>query len=263
MKERVLTGVIAGAVFLALLAFGGYAYAGMVLLLAVIGFDEYMRMIGLRKSKPIYLVGLIGTLGLTLGNLDGMTFALRESPWIWLLFFVLFSLTVMTKNKTTIDHAALVLIGSVYMGCGFHYMIATRLMEHGLFWTLLVFICIWTTDSGAYFSGRFFGKHLLWPTISPKKTVEGALGGLVLSIVAALVFQMIQPELLTIGKAVLLGAVIGIVGQLGDLMQSAYKRVKGIKDTGALLPGHGGVLDRVDSWIIVFPFIHLFSLLPN
>src|SRR5206468_9953717 len=117
-------------------------------------------------------------------------------------------------------------------------MISTRWIEEGgLFWTLLVFVCIWTTDSGAYFTGSWLGKTPLWPTISPKKSMEGAVGGVVLSIVAAVVFALIRPELLSLLHAVCIGFLIAVVGQIGDLIQSAYKRVKGIKDTGTILPG--------------------------
>ncbi len=142
-------------------------------------------------------------------------------------------------------------------------MIAARLAEHGLFWTIVVFVCIWASDSGAYFVGSKLGKHPLWPQISPKKSIEGAIGGVVISMIVALGFAWYAPDLLGLGKALVLGFVIAVVGQVGDLIQSAYKRVKGIKDTGTLLPGHGGVLDRMDSWLIVFPFIHLLGILPH
>lgn len=147
--------------------------------------------------------------------------------------FLLLAITVLSKNKITIDHIAMMFLGMVYVGIGFHYMIETRLMEgDGLFWTLLIFLCIWASDSGAYFTGTWLGRTPLWPTISPKKSVEGSLGGVAIAVVVAIVFALVRPELLSIGHAVLMGAVIAIVGQLGDLMQSAYKRVKGIKDTG-------------------------------
>jgi phosphatidate cytidylyltransferase len=180
---------------------------------------------------------------------------------IWLTVFVLFAFTVFSKNKLTIDHVAQLVLGVLYVGYGFHYMLSTRLMDHGLFYSFLLFACIWLTDSGAYFVGSRLGKHLLWPVISPKKSIEGAIGGIVLSIVTAVIFAVCQPELLSYPRAVIIGLVIAVVGQLGDLIQSAYKRVKGIKDTGALLPGHGGVLDRVDSWLIVFPIVYWLGLL--
>ncbi|MNW64207.1 Phosphatidate cytidylyltransferase [compost metagenome] len=106
------------------------------------------------------------------------------------------------------------------------------------------------------------GKNKLWPAISPNKTVEGALGGVLISVVISVIFALFVPDLLTIGRALLIGISCAVLGQLGDLVQSAYKRVYGIKDSGSLLPGHGGILDRCDSWIIVFPFVHIVMLMP-
>lgn len=263
MKQRILTGVIAGAVFIGLLVMGGYWYMGLVLLLAVVGYDEYLRMIDMKKNTFTRFIGFLGVIGLSVpwGHWD---FTLNVESFVWLLLLAVLAITVMSKNKITIDHAALIFVGVLYLGFGFHYMISTRWMEpHGLYWTLLIFLCIWATDSGAYFSGNFLGKTLLWPSISPKKTMEGAVGGILLSVGVAVAFALYKPELLGIWRAVGLGVLIAVIGQLGDFIQSAYKRVKGIKDTGAILPGHGGVLDRVDSWLIVFPFLHLLSLIPH
>ncbi|MFC0214373.1 phosphatidate cytidylyltransferase [Paenibacillus chartarius] len=263
MKQRIMTGAIAGAVFVALIVIGGYWYAALIMLLSIVGYLEYVRMIGLGRNSLTSLFGLAAAavIAAPWSLFDWLSFPYRGESVLWLLLFGLLALTVWTKNRITIDQAALVFFGVVYLGFGFHYMIETRLHEQGLFWTLLVYGCIWITDSAAYFVGSKLGKHPLWPAISPKKSVEGAVAGVVASIAAALLFAGIRPDLVTVFHAVQIGLVIGIVGQLGDLMQSAYKRVKGIKDTGAILPGHGGVLDRVDSWLIVFPFLHVTGLL--
>ncbi|GIP36847.1 phosphatidate cytidylyltransferase [Paenibacillus sp. J31TS4] len=261
MKTRLITGIVAGAVFLAFLYFGQYWFSALVLLLSVVGYDEYARMNKLRSKGILYLFGLVL---LVLLVLPGIAWGPNNfEAYTWLLLFLLLFLTVATQNKTTIDDISTMFTGVLYMGFGFHYMIASRMLDNGLFWTLLTFVCIWASDSGAYFAGRLFGKRLLWPKISPKKTLEGLAGGILLSIAAALVFASLEPELLTYGYAVMLGATIAVIGTIGDLIQSAYKRVKGIKDTGTILPGHGGVLDRVDSWLIVFPFVHLMSLIPQ
>lgn len=106
------------------------------------------------------------------------------------------------------------------------------------------------------------GKNKLWPAISPNKTVEGAVGGVLISMLIAIIFSIFAPEHLAIGRALLIGLSCAVMGQLGDLVQSAYKRAYGIKDSGTLLPGHGGILDRCDSWIIVFPFVHIVTLMP-
>lgn len=268
MKQRLVTGIVAGAGYIAVLALGGYWFAALTAFLAVVGLHEYHRMNGLRPADPVAIVGYIGLAALV-WPYAGATgwYELWGSVWaasdlLWALLFALFALTVFTKNRMTLDTIALELLGVLYLAAGFRYMINTRNgSEDGLWWTLLVLFGLWASDSGAYFVGRAIGRTKLWPAISPNKTVEGALGGVVLAVVVTLAMAIWRPELLSYGHAVLLGVCIAVVGQLGDLMQSAYKRVRGIKDSGRLLPGHGGVLDRTDSWLIVFPFLHIFNLL--
>jgi phosphatidate cytidylyltransferase len=264
VKQRIITGIIAGIGFIGIVFLGGYWFAGLMLLMAALGYHEFLRMNRIHAFSLTGLVGAICVLWLAIPweTLTGGA-VIESEAVVWLTLFALLAITVLSKNKITIDHVSMMFLGIVYIGFGFDYMTETRLSEHGLYWTFLLFLCIWATDSGAYFTGTWLGKTPLWPTISPKKSVEGALGGILLSIVIALLFASAKPELLTWGQAVLIGAVIAVVGQLGDLMQSAYKRVKGIKDTGAILPGHGGVLDRVDSWLIVFPAVHLLGLIPH
>lgn len=266
MKQRILTGVIAGLGFIAFLVLGGYAYSGLILLLSVISYFEYVRMNGFQKFKVTSWVGLIALLFLAVPwELEHFNLMLKvdSTAVIWITMFILLVITVISKNSIIIDQVSVILLGVMYIGIGFHYMIAARIPEDGLFWTVLIFVCIWASDSGAYFLGSKLGKHPLWPQISPKKSIEGAVGGIIVSIIAAAVFSFYASELLSLGKAVMIGLVIAVVGQLGDLIQSAYKRVKGIKDTGAILPGHGGVLDRVDSWLIVFPVVHWLGFIPH
>lgn len=265
MKQRIITGLVAGIGLVVMLYMGGLWFAGLILLLAWIGFNEFLRMNGLQSMQGTALIGYIGvTLLAVPWNQLGITWLPAMGGLIWIALFLLLCVTVISKNKVTIDHIAMVFAGMVYVGVGFHYMIATRWIdEGGFFWTLLVFICIWASDSGAYFTGTMIGRTPLWPSISPNKSVEGAIGGVAVSMLAALCFSFYSPDRLTWTEAAALGLAIAVVGQMGDLIQSAYKRVKGIKDTGTLLPGHGGVLDRTDSWLIVFPFVHLFSLIPH
>ncbi len=139
----------------------------------------------------------------------------------------------------------------MYVGVGFASFAYIRLLEHGLTWSLLIILLIWFTDSGAYFVGIRFGKNKLWPSISPNKTIEGAVGGVLLAILLGVVFEGIEPTV-GFGKVIVLAIIVAVVGQLGDLVQSAYKRHYGVKDSGTLLPGHGGILDRFDSMMIVF-----------
>lgn len=265
MKQRLITGIIAGAFFLGLCTIGGLAYHTLIVLMALIGFYEFARMIKLSPFGGTAIIGYLGVLYLTFPwQLLGIDRPLDTLPVLWIFMFLLFTVTVTSKNQIPISQIAMVFLGLVYIGLGFEYIAFTRITPdgHGLFWTLLMLAAIWSSDAGAYFTGRQFGKHKLWPVISPNKTIEGAIGGIILSIVVSVLFALLSDGLLGIGRAVLIGIAAAVVGQMGDLIQSAYKRVYGIKDAGSLLPGHGGILDRCDSWITVFPFIHILMLLP-
>ena len=149
------------------------------------------------------------------------------------------------------------LLGTLYVGIGFYYFIETR--NVGLTYVIFALLVVWTTDSGAYFTGRKIGKRKLWPEISPNKTVEGFVGGIVWALVTAFIMSLYKStyELLL----VLIGITIvaSIFGQLGDLVESAIKRHYNVKDSGNILPGHGGILDRFDSLLFVLPLLTLFT----
>ena len=123
---------------------------------------------------------------------------------------------------------------------------------------ITVFASLWTCDSLAYFTGRFFGKHKLFERVSPKKTWEGAIAGYVGAVAAFLIAQQYALPYMTVGSAFVCGSIVGIFGQLGDLFESLLKRDAEVKDSSALIPGHGGVLDRFDSLIFVSPLLFLY-----
>jgi phosphatidate cytidylyltransferase len=263
VKQRIVTGVTAGIAFLGLTFVGGWAYACLLILLALIGYFEFIRLNGLTLRSPHAVLGLAAMLVIVFPwRLAGIGEPSAEIV-IWSLMFALLAITVVSKNSFSLDGAALLLLGAIYVGYGFSEMIEVRSLEpHGLFLTVMAFGCIWASDIGAYFVGRAIGKHKLWPSISPNKTVEGALGGIVLSLVVGVCFYLSASEWISLDRALLIGVVASIAGQLGDLIESAYKRIRNVKDSGRLLPGHGGVLDRCDSWLIVFPLLSLTGLLP-
>lgn len=126
-------------------------------------------------------------------------------------------------------------------------------------WTVLsIFASIWACDSGAYFAGRAFGRHRLFERVSPKKTWEGAIAGFLAAIGAFLLMRALALPYLSVPQAVICGVIVGVFGQLGDLAESLLKRDAGIKDSSALIPGHGGVLDRFDSILFVSPLLFLY-----
>lgn len=265
MKQRLITGIIAGAVFLGLCFIGGLWYHLLILAMALIGYYEFVRM---TNTAPFGGTAWIGYAGVLLLVFPWGPLHLNiQIPWehvLWLLLLLFLLATVTTKNVIDIKRVSLLFLASAYIGIGFSFIAESRHAPdgHGVFWTFLLLASIWASDAGAYFVGRAMGRHKLWPSISPNKTVEGALGGVVIAVFTSLLFSFFSDGFLTAGQAILIGLSCAVIGQLGDLVQSAYKRVYDIKDSGKLLPGHGGILDRCDSWIVVFPFVHILSLLP-
>ncbi|MGF7088276.1 phosphatidate cytidylyltransferase [Kroppenstedtia sanguinis] len=266
MKQRIITGVLGGAGFLAFLWGGGWSYAGLIGVLATIGYVEFCRM------KKIVFYSLEAMTGLVLMWMILLTGLVEQGflPSIWPLqvpnnilmgLVVLLTLIVTSRNRIHVEEVAYLFLGSLYIGFGFSYMIQTRLMTDGVMWSLLALIVTWTNDSGAYFTGKRWGKRKLWPSISPNKTVEGSLGGMVLSLGISGIIGLLFPELGSLVAVLGIGLMISIVGPLGDLIESAIKRTTGVKDTGSLLPGHGGVLDRFDSLLLVFIVLHTTQLI--
>lgn len=263
MKQRIITGLIGAIVFLPLLYLGGVPYTLLLFAMALVGYDEFLKMLGIGRTESIAWMGYI-FLSLMLIPQLGWLPQMAHSNLLqmsWLALFLLLSLSVFSKNKHHYSKVSSVWAAVFYIAFGFYYIMETRLIEDGLIWTLLILLSTWASDSGAYFSGRWMGRNKLWPAISPNKTIEGSVGGILSSAAVSIAFAIFFPEVLTIVQALFLGVAISVVGQLGDLIQSAYKRHYGVKDSGQLFPGHGGILDRTDSWLIVFPFLHFVGLI--
>jgi phosphatidate cytidylyltransferase len=235
-------------------------YSLLVLFLAVMGLFEFLRMAGLRPFSAAGVLAyalMVSIVWPALSFSAGTGFVMPDLVLPVTLLLLVYS--VLRKNQFHIEHAALTLIGALYIGYGFTYMAAVRNLPDGLMLTVLVILGIWASDSGAYFIGKAVGRRKLWPAISPNKTVEGSFGGLAAAVVVVLGTNAAFGHL-PLGQAVAIALVAAVAGQLGDLVESAIKRHFGVKDSGHILPGHGGVLDRCDSWIMVFPVLYLLGI---
>ncbi|AQQ53726.1 phosphatidate cytidylyltransferase [Planococcus lenghuensis] len=258
MKQRIVTGLIAAGLFIPFVLIGGLPFTVLVYALAAIALQELLRM------KGQYLLSISGLISLAL-----MFSLLIPSHWTDILYiytdykkidFAFFAVllllihTVVVKNTFTFEDAALSILGTLYIGIGFFYFIETR--NAGLEYIVYALLVVWSTDSGAYFTGRKIGKRKLWPQISPNKTIEGFIGGIVWAVAAALLLDWFVD--LEGSVLILVGVTIAAAsfGQLGDLVESALKRHFGVKDSGTILPGHGGMLDRFDSLLFVLPLLH-------
>ncbi|UCZ51693.1 phosphatidate cytidylyltransferase [Bacillus shivajii] len=263
MKQRIITGVIAGAGFIGLVIIGDLPFTLLMLALATIAMGELLKM---KQISPFSFRGIFSYILMWLLLVPEMYVSfdwlhVTKLELFLLLIFVLLSFTVITKNAFSFDEAGFTILASVYIGLGFHFFIYTRFLEDGLALLFFIIILVWATDSGAYFTGRSLGRRKLWPEISPKKTVEGALGGIALAFIVGSIYVLVMPLFNQWYMTFVFVLVVSIAGQMGDLVESALKRHYSVKDSGQVLPGHGGILDRFDSLLFVLPILYLLSLI--
>jgi phosphatidate cytidylyltransferase len=257
MMQRILTAILAAAIFLPFVIIGGLPFTLFIYLLATIALYELLKMknISLLTFPGVISLFLIWVLLFPSTTINFMTDVHISKVEIALLAVVfLLSYTVVTKNQFTFDDAAFVILATIYIGIGFYYFIETS--EKGLKFLFFAMFIIWATDSGAYFVGRAMGRKKLWPEISPNKTVEGSIGGILCALVVAIVFQVYFPINNSFIMMMIITVLLSISGQMGDLVESALKRHYAVKDSGSILPGHGGILDRFDSLLFVLPIFH-------
>lgn len=262
MKQRIITAIIFGAIILPVIIFGGISVVVLAYLLGSIALYELLRM---RKISLFSVPGLISLMLLWVfllpkqyqGVIESLHFTKIEFIFLAVMLFLTY--TVATKNRFTFDDVAFAILSILYIGIGFYYFVETR--EAGLTWLFYSLFTIWATDSGAYFIGRAIGKRKLWPEISPNKTIEGSLGGVICALIVALLFSLFTEIEASFLQLSIIAIVLSIFGQIGDLVESALKRHYEIKDSGMILPGHGGILDRFDSLLFVWPLLNFIYLL--
>lgn len=255
MKQRVITAVIALILFIPIVIAGGLWMDWLTVAFAAVGISEIFLM---RKQILVsvnFLLALLATITWAVPDnfIKGMPFHWTKYGIYFALIMMMLTWTVLSKNKTTFDDVGVYTLGSLYIGTGFHYMASIRNSSNGLALLCYVFVVVWLTDTGAYMIGREIGKHKLWPVISPNKTWEGSIGGTVCAVICAATYVYFVKVGFPLWQMVIFAFVLSIVGQIGDLVESAYKRFYGVKDSGKILPGHGGILDRFDSMLFVLP----------
>jgi phosphatidate cytidylyltransferase len=259
MKQRIITGVVAAALFLPIVFYGGLPFVLLTYALATVGLYELLRMKGLNLLSPYGILSLIFLWVILFPYEEIISDFYYSKTEIGIVFILLLlTFTVITKNRFTFEDAAFSILSAIYVGIGFFFLMEAR--TAGIVYIFYSLFIIWATDSGAYFIGKAMGKKKLWPEISPNKTVEGSLGGVICAVVVAIffgIFSEFNASLITIMG---ITVILSVFGQIGDLVQSAYKRHFGVKDSGNILPGHGGILDRFDSLLFVLPLLHLFHL---
>ena len=261
MKTRVITAVVALAIFIPLILIGGLPLTILAMALGVVAICEILIMKKIFLSSFPAIVSCIGVILMIVPDswLSWLPAQFSRFSLVYIVFVLLLLHTVIHKTRFNFDDAGVLTLGIVYIGMGFNCFVQARAVDfHTLLYGMLI---VWLTDSFAYICGRQFGKHKLAPKVSPNKTWEGSILGTVVATVILAVYLYFLP----VGHydywvMVVLTMCLSILGQFGDLIESALKRFYGVKDSGKILPGHGGILDRFDSMLIVMPALYLLGI---
>ncbi len=264
LKMRVLTSVICAPILIIILLCPSILVTLTVIAASMIGLYEYYKAVGLLAHRGLCAMGIVAAVIIPVG----LMLSIQETLILVYVYVVALFLIMLIYNKRVkASDIAMLLLGIIYIPYFLSYIIHIRSMEFGRFFIWFVFIGAFSTDTCAYFAGRMFGRHKLCPDISPKKTVEGAIGGVVGAGIMFVLFGIVvnnafvgflggrQFNLLLL---FVLGLIAAVISEIGDLVASSIKRQYDIKDFGNILPGHGGILDRCDSIILVAPTIFLF-----
>jgi phosphatidate cytidylyltransferase len=260
--RRWLTGLILVPLLVIIILFCSEAvFCAVIILFILGGVWEYNHMVfgnGFVKEKTEGLIfAVIIPLFVFLGNNQHLLAVLALSI---LLVFILFVLSI-KESKFDVLSVPKVVFGIMYIPFLMSYFISLRMMEKGILWIFFVLVLAFAGDIAALYAGKSFGKHKLVPFVSPGKTVEGLVGLILGSTISCLIFAYYLLPGISLMQIAILAFAGSIIGQLGDICESAIKRNYGIKDASSLLPGHGGILDRLDCLIFIAPFVYYYRIL--
>lgn len=276
LKTRLITAIIGIIVAVAVIQYGGYVFNTFVMILTLVGWHEFVNMYFPQQKNAKGIQKYVGLPAIGYVFLLVMVGVCRPETYlpvvgIWALGTVIYGF-LMKKGREVWRTSFLAIGGEFYLYVGFgallllrndavyqHTIHAVSVASPGLIIIWLAFLGTWASDTFAYFAGRAWGKHRIVPNISPNKTLEGFIGGFIGTIVVGVVYSHFTG--LDMGLGAVLSVLIGIAAPLGDLFESKLKRISGVKDSGNILPGHGGVLDRFDSILFVAPVVFFFLLL--
>ncbi len=259
MKQRIITGVAIALLMIAIFLLSGtVVYPIIMTVLSVIGTWEMLGCIKQRRNLLLSIPAMI--VAVTCPILARFFDYGSVLVVVMCYIIVLLAESVFFDEKVKVINVSEVFMTTLYVVLCFTSLLKLRYIEVGAEYIyLLAFIAAWVTDTFAYFTGFLFGKHKLIPKISPKKTVEGAIGGAVFCVAAFIIYGVVVEKVAGVQMnfviLALVGLVMSVVSMVGDLIASSIKRTYGIKDYGNLFPGHGGVIDRFDSIMILAPLL--------
>lgn len=260
---RILTALVGIPALLYFMHLGGLSYWLLVTSIAGLALYEYATVLWLGgRGVQRWLTVFGGAFVAAAVGLDGAPWPVKGLPALALTAVTALAvLRELLRKEHSLDRAALTVFGVMFVGWGLGHLPLVRGLERGEAYTYLLFVTVWVCDSAAYFAGRSLGKHKLAEVISPKKTWEGAVGGLLGAFAAVFAARSwFLSDLLSVPTAFAVALLVGTVGQASDLCQSLVKRASGVKDSASLLPGHGGVFDRMDSLLLLTPLYYYLLL---
>jgi phosphatidate cytidylyltransferase len=258
LLKRIGTGVIGIPVLVGILVLGNPIMQYAAMIISLIGIYEFYQAIT-GKYHPIKMIGYLGVVVYFVGLPYIFSYC---SIYVACLLLILLITMVFCYPKYTIIDIGVTLFAPLYIGFLLSFSVILRNFEYGDYFVWLIFIAAWGSDTFAYFSGKLLGKHKLAPQLSPKKTIEGAVGGAIGAALLAFIYTWIYTTYFQyhiiknyLGVILFIVFIAAIISQIGDLVASSIKRSVGMKDFGDIFPGHGGVLDRFDSVLLVAPFL--------
>lgn len=251
---RLKSGIVLMAITIALLVYGGYPLFFVITGISLIGLFELYRTVGMEKTLPA-VVGYISSIVIDILILDNY----HEHLLMWLIFtlMVLMACYVIAFPKFDSNQMVMLFFGLIYVTVMLSFVFKVRFVKDGILLVWLIFIGAWGSDTCAYCVGKLIGKHKMPSKLSPNKTVEGCVGGVIGAALLGFIFAVIFFKDKNIWwELPIIGAASSVISQIGDLTASAIKRNHDIKDYGKLIPGHGGILDRFDSIIFTAPIVY-------
>ena len=263
LRTRILTALIGGPIVILILYVGGIPWAAGMAIAGILAWLEMDRLVGRHHLAPERLIGLLFILTALAEAYVWATGRISSEllrPTLTALLVVSLSLALFDRTERPTLNWSVAVATALYLGILLSHFILLRERTNGFWWVFLAGGLTWLYDASAYFAGSAFGKHKLWPRISPKKSWEGLIGGTIAALIGG---AIAGPWLvgITWWQGLALGAVVAAADPFGDLVVSLFKRQAHIKDTGSLIPGHGGLLDRLDSLLFTLPLAYYFALI--
>ncbi|MCK5836709.1 MAG: phosphatidate cytidylyltransferase [Desulfobacula sp.] len=262
--KRWLTAIIIGPLVLWVILKGStLVLATLICAVAIFAVREYLRIIfnndPVPASQTIKFISYITSMALVMGACLGSWQVMFLVPVLNLIILSIFALSRFASNNRVFDIISRQVLGIVYIPVSLALLILIKELDRGTLWIIWLLIVIFANDTGAFYTGTFWGKHKLAPNISPNKTIEGSLGGITVSVIAGFIFSLVFFNSLSLALLIIpCSFLMAIAGQVGDLFESAMKRAGHIKDSGRILPGHGGMLDRIDGLLLAIPVLYVY-----